>query len=984
MGKLIPYALKDTPNLIESGIFPVQKLSYEAQRERNSKSSQTLTGLGSYWKGRKPLILARAVVLGLLLPVTNSAAEDLRIFEKLLAFDSVGLARRAFSKGRITLRNIVESSISQEEYLDYIDNSAVNSKKPRWKKNILDEAKIDLIELYLNTLSSYPERADLCSRPEEVSQYWLYETIWSSVNDHLKEWGIRASTFHELTEQLGILRFGKRPKVGDPFAGGGTIPFEAARLGCDVYAADLNPVACLLNWGAFNIIGVSNARRDAINKELENICFQVTNEIENLGFETNEKNEKAKSFLYCHQTRCPQTQWIVPISGNWLISKKQKTIVNMIPDFNTKSFKLKIQTNATLDEMAKARKGTIDKGRLSYELEGKTYTTLIKQLRGDYTDSEGKSANKLRRWAITDIYPNAMDVFQERLYAIQWVNSGHHSHFNSTTYFNDIDILDQERENQVSSFVSTNIAEWQSLNLIPALEIERGKKTLEPIRTRGWTYWHHFFNPRQLLIQKLIFEYAKKSEFSAEMLVFATRTIDWNNRGCRWNAENSQPANLFYNQALNLVWNYCSRSTSYLFSQWSLGTISDGQNLNQNQEILCRPASATQAADIYVTDPPYADAVCYHEILEIFISWMKTELPNPFSNWTWDSRRTLAIKGEGIEFRKSMTEAYGSMANNMPENGYQCVMFTHSSVEVWVEITNILWASRLQVVSAWCVATETATSFRDGNHIQGTVLLILKKRGEEKSGFKQHILPKIRSEVEKQVYTMMNISGESENNEGEPLFSDADMRMAGQAAALRILTSYSSIDGEDVSTFVFQSTVRSTKNAVAEIISEAIDIANNILVPEKLNSSTWTSLSGIERFYLKLMDSNTTKLDTFQNFSKAFRVSDFSNLLSSTVANKAKLKLISKFYNRDLSETSVLGQTNLGRLFVSLQQLVTTTTEPKDVSIHLQNSISDFFLVRDDLINILEYIEVKSPETEIREASTLLIGQLRSLRFFNQ
>ena len=63
---LTPLALKDAPALIES-VFPAQKVSFEAQTERKSVQSQTLTGLGSYWKGRKPLILVRAIVLACLL-----------------------------------------------------------------------------------------------------------------------------------------------------------------------------------------------------------------------------------------------------------------------------------------------------------------------------------------------------------------------------------------------------------------------------------------------------------------------------------------------------------------------------------------------------------------------------------------------------------------------------------------------------------------------------------------------------------------------------------------------------------------------------------------------------------------------------------------------------------------------------------------------------------------------------------------------------
>jgi putative DNA methylase len=36
------------------------------------------------------------------------------------------------------------------------------------------------------------------------------------------------------------------PKVLDPFGGGGAIPLEALRLGCETYSSDLNPVAVLI------------------------------------------------------------------------------------------------------------------------------------------------------------------------------------------------------------------------------------------------------------------------------------------------------------------------------------------------------------------------------------------------------------------------------------------------------------------------------------------------------------------------------------------------------------------------------------------------------------------------------------------------------------------------------------------------------------------------------------------------------------------
>ena len=44
-------ALREAPALIES-VFPAQKVSFEAQKERKAQASQTLTALGSFWKGR--------------------------------------------------------------------------------------------------------------------------------------------------------------------------------------------------------------------------------------------------------------------------------------------------------------------------------------------------------------------------------------------------------------------------------------------------------------------------------------------------------------------------------------------------------------------------------------------------------------------------------------------------------------------------------------------------------------------------------------------------------------------------------------------------------------------------------------------------------------------------------------------------------------------------------------------------------------------
>ena len=73
----VPFSLKDAPSFIEAQ-SPVGRVSAEVYKERKAIHGQVLTSLGSYWKGRKPLLLVRATLLGALLPATGDSLKDLR------------------------------------------------------------------------------------------------------------------------------------------------------------------------------------------------------------------------------------------------------------------------------------------------------------------------------------------------------------------------------------------------------------------------------------------------------------------------------------------------------------------------------------------------------------------------------------------------------------------------------------------------------------------------------------------------------------------------------------------------------------------------------------------------------------------------------------------------------------------------------------------------------------------------------------------
>ena len=361
---VVPCAWKDRASLIEC-VLPAQKISAEAQKERKAGPGQTLTALGSYWKGRKPLILVKACVLGALLPATEDPETDLAMFEKLMAIDDKAFLRRGLRPSCLDivkrLHPMGRMKEGEAERLFVIRRRQLVAGRAVWETEPFLIADIDKLERDRGAWLAWSERVgveerrlwELCwvqtfdylarvamaQRPEQLDQDALFDPIRDEVNDYL---GTSAKSMGELVEQLGILRFGHRPKVGDTFCGGGSIPFEAARLGCDVYASDLNPIACMLTWGALNIIGADEGTREMAQEAQKEVAEAADRSISELGVEHDSNGNRAKAFLYCLETRCPQTGWLVPMSPSWVISTKFNVIARLVPDHSTKRFRIEI------------------------------------------------------------------------------------------------------------------------------------------------------------------------------------------------------------------------------------------------------------------------------------------------------------------------------------------------------------------------------------------------------------------------------------------------------------------------------------------------------------------------------------------------------------------------------------------------------------------------------------------------------------------
>jgi putative DNA methylase len=958
---VIPFSLKEATALIER-LLPVQKLSAEAYKEQEGKQGKTLTTLGSYWKGRKPLILNKACILGCLLPATDNLARDLEIFEKLMAMDDESFVVRWPHRPK---PKEILTTLSIARIADYFTVEPANalplSAPVEWSKLKHDQVKVgwreDVTELERRRLEvqmlpkmPYREQVEQAMRPEEVMGS-VHDHIWDLVNVHL---GTNAQSLPELVEQLGIMRFGRRPRVADTFCGSGQIPFEAARLGCDVYASDINPVACMLTWGAFHVIGGPSKYRKELWQAQEQLAAAVQKEIDDLRLETDGHGWKPKTFLYCIEVTCPQTGWHVPLLATRIISKGKSAIAELIPDVKSRRFSIRVRSGVSERDLRKAEKGTVlTDGRgqepyLAYLLNGVEHRTKITTLRGDFIKPGGEIGNRLRLWEKGDFKPHSDDIYRERLYAIQWMRpkkkgKGYDYEFRSITSD------DLSRETIVEEFIAKHLAGWQAKGWLPDMRIEPGDKTDEPIRTRGWTHWHHLFAPRQLLFLGLSSKYihGRADELVAPLLIFLARLCDWSSKLCRYGtgAARESVAQTFYNQALNALFTYGVRS--FTFAKTYLLEDLVESSVAQDTKLKAMPASEWDSeVDIYVTDPPYGDAVKYDEILEFFIAWLRKNPPPEFADWVWDSRRSLAIKGEGEDFRRGMVAAYKRMTECMSANGMQVIMFTHQSGSIWADMANIVWASGLHVTAAWYVVTEADSALREGSYVKGTVLLVLRKRHGTHKTTRDDLAWEIQEEVEAQVNSLAGLNQEAKGlYRDENVFEDADIQMAGYAAALRVLTRYSVIDGRDMTAEAMRPRVKGETTFVDGLIAFAVDTANQCLVPQGIPKAHWDKLSGPERFYLKLLDMEARgakTLDNYQNFAKAFKVRDFRPFLASQKANDARLKGAVEFARAEMGEGSELHQSALRAVLYAVMELV-RNVDADEVLAHLTLNIPNYY-----------------------------------------
>lgn len=926
--------------------FPVSKISKESYKERKSSQGQTITGLGKWW-GRKPLVLVRAVILGCLMPASDNPKKDTEIFLKLMNMDNKGLLSRKEKRFSVSvLYTAICSNRKLLKYKMYFDDSGDKIKLDK-------EAPRDEIETAVFETLSYDEKIAMCKRPEHVEI--TDDQSWKEINHHL---GTSATSLADLIRQLSERVFSRNAIIGDCFCGGGSIPFEAARIGCNTYGSDLNPVAGLLTWADVHVCGASAEEREAIEKFQEEVYRKVDKEISDLGVEENECGDRALSYLYCTESVCPECGWKIPLIPSLVVGiRAGRVVVELKEDPQSCCYNFKIHSNVSTKEISEAqRNGTVRNNAMVCPHCG--MSTPIAALRHDITDESGNTIYGLRLWKSDEFEPQESDVFTERLYAIRYEHLEilPNGKTKSTRYYTEPSKRDLENEEKIRQIVKENIAQWQEQGLVPSTEIEEGDKTTEVIRNRGWKYWHQLFNPRQLLLLSLFAQHTAAAETPLEKaagILGLNKCADFSTKLCRLDPHTDKVAQTFYNQAFNTLMNYGTRSLRMLETCW-LYNISNIYSKGTATVSLSDARDVEITSDIWITDPPYADAVNYHELSEFFLAWDKKLLIQAFPDWYTDSKRILAVRGDE-HFSQTMIDIYSNLAYHMSDNGLQVVMFTHSDPAVWAQLAIIMWKAGLKVTAAWNIATETeASGLKNGNYVKGTVLLVLRKQMGEDFAFLDEINADIRAEVKNQISSMQAL-----DDKEEPNFSDPDYVLAAYAASLKVLTSYATIEDLDLDYELSQAISNPGGSKIVSTIENAKKIAFDCVIPTEFSSFLWRDLSNAEKFYIKGLESEKRgnyQISTYQEFARGFSIGGYSQIMANEHANTARLKTPFEMAGRTIGDVPDFENSVMRTIFHGIYVGIKEEMNPQKALGFIKNELTNYWDRREMISKILSFL----------------------------
>jgi len=684
---------------------------------------------------------------------------------------------------------------------------------------------------------------------------------------------------------------GNIPKVLDPFAGGGSIPLEALRLGCETYAGDYNPVATLIlkcvleypqkygNSNNNNISGNnsnSSNGNDSNNQLSLNMKVQTRNQlledVKKWGkwvleearkeiarfYPADEDGSIPIGYIWARTIPCqnPSCQAEIPLMRQfWLANNKRK--ISLYPYVSDKKVNFKIVGTGYEEDIPKGfdpKKGTVSNAVAKCLVCG--YTVDDKTTRRLFVN--GKSGQRM----IAVVLHNPRTG---RTYRI--------------TTDKDLQIF-KEAEKYLEEKRKRLFEEW-GFDPVPNEPTPEGggpgAERAFSVRNFGLNTWGDLFNSRQKLslitfTEKVKLAYKKMvnggydEEYAKVVVSYLalglSRVSAYMSNLCVHDNTQERTVQIFSRQALPIVWDYSelnpiSRAVGswesmllrrILLTIYHLSQILPLKKENEDKTSSVIQSSATSLPypdnyfDAVITDPPYYDNVPYSYLSDFFYVWLKRTLGDLYPDLLITpltpkseeivaySNREGGFEGGKRYFEEMLKKAFKEIHRVLKPNGIAVIVYAHKSLAGWEVLINSLLDSGLTVTASWPIHTEMKNRLRakESASLISSIYIVARKIQKIPIGFYK--------DVKDELSKYLNSKLEQLWNEG---IAGADFFISAIGSAIEVFGKYEKVidsEGNQIDT--------------ARLLNDVRKLVTDYTVRQILHDGFAAEITPLTRFYI--------------------------------------------------------------------------------------------------------------------------------------
>jgi putative DNA methylase len=588
------------------------------------------------------------------------------------------------------------------------------------------------------------------------------------------------------------------PVVLDPTAGGGSIPFEAARLGLETIANDLNPVAALILRATIEF--PSHLGYRVLDEFITLANEFVTSRDERLTpyFPAEpEKNCIPTNYIWARTITCPYCDGLIPLSPNWRLAP-DGTGLRLRPDSTTKRCTFEVVKSANEQSQPTVTGGDakcpfpncgriVDGSDVKRQAQaGSMGEQLCAVVFERKTVSRTKTGKERAKWIRGYRAPRPED--------------------------DNVALVEQ--------YLEKKVPEWEANGILPTELIGAVSNYDRGHRMYGMRRWQDLFSRRQLLCHATAVEVfaelvsvesqdvARKAAL-AYLAISVDKAIDYNSKISAWHGGREVMEHTFRDHAYVLKWSY-AEMTPLVYghgSDWAIGQTSkclreliqlarpdlmrskdrkgtgfefgDGSEVTPPKvTITCESGDslthvAGESVDCVVMDPPYYDNVMYAELSDFFYVWLKRTAgrvyPELFRRQLTDKDNEAvanAAKFDGQkgakalaarDYQQRMAGIFAESRRVLKRDGIMTLMFTHKATGAWDALASGLMEAGFTITASWPINTEAEGSLHIKNKsaANSTIFLVCRPRPErgidEEIAYWEDVEPRVAKAVRARV-----------------------------------------------------------------------------------------------------------------------------------------------------------------------------------------------------------------------------------------